>query len=96
VSTAATSTELFALLPRTEWTVLLTDLELPDGGGPEWLRTVMDAAKARSRPVHVVALVRDGGDLDVARAAGVDDTLLKPFARESLTALLARHDWIPR
>ena len=94
VEAVPSSIALMSRLHDAPWTVLFTDLELPDGSGPEWLRQVARSAAARPQPVHVVALVRDGGDLDVARAAGVEDTLLKPFARESLAALLARHGWI--
>lgn len=94
VETVSTSAELIVRL-AAEWTVLFTDLELPDRGGPEWLREVRRIAAASASPVHVVALVRDGGDLDVARAAGIEDSLLKPFARESLASLLARHGWSP-
>ena len=94
VETVSRSATLMRRLTESAWTVLFTDLELPDGGGPEWLRQVCRVAASRPHPVHVVALVRDGGDLDVARAAGVEDTLLKPFARESLAALLTRHRWI--
>ena len=94
VETVPDSMGLMARLHEASWTVLFTDLELPDGSGPEWLRQVARSAATRPHPVHVVALVRDGGDLDVARTAGVEDTLLKPFARESLAALLARHGWV--
>jgi CheY-like chemotaxis protein len=87
------ATSLIARLEQSAWTVAFTDIELPDGSGPEWLRGVRDFAASRPHPVPLVALVRDGGDLDVARAAGVPDVLLKPFARESLAALIARHGW---
>jgi len=93
VETVANATELKLKLNGAAWNVLFTDLELPDGSGPEWLRQICRVAASRPHPVHVVALVRDGGDLDVARSAGVRDTLLKPFARESLAALVARHGW---
>lgn len=94
VEAVSSSIALMSRLHDAPWTVLFTDLELPDGSGPEWLRQVARSAATRPHPVHVVALVRDGGDLDVARAAGVEDTLLKPFAREALAALLARHGWV--
>lgn len=93
VETVASSAKLLERLHDSAWTVLFTDLEMPDGAGPEWLRIVSRTAASRPHPVRVVALVRDGGDLDVARSAGVDETLLKPFVRESLGALLARHGW---
>ena len=93
VDTVATSAQLMERLNDSAWTVLFTDLEMPDGAGPEWVRQVRRIAASCPHPVHVVALVRDGGDLDVARAAGIEDTLLKPFVRESLGALLARHGW---
>ena len=93
VETVASSQQLMERLHDSSWTVLFTDLEMPDGAGPEWLRIVSRTAASRPHPVRVVALVRDGGDLDVARSAGVEETLLKPFVRDSLGALLARHGW---
>jgi CheY-like chemotaxis protein len=93
VETAASAAELTRWLAAGEWSVLFTDLELPDGGGPDWLRRLCRLAASHPRSVHVVGLVRDGGDLDVARAAGVEDTLLKPFVHEALNALLARRGW---
>jgi CheY-like chemotaxis protein len=79
--------ELRTLLPRGPWALVCADLELPDARGEAFLREVTRSAQAARSPV--VALVRDAADEMVARAAGVADTLRKPFEREALERVLA-------
>jgi CheY-like chemotaxis protein len=81
-----------ALLARLgePWSLVVTDCDLPDASGVEWLLSVRDQLVARSSPAKLAVLIRDGADLDVARAAGIDETLLKPFDRASVAALLER------
>ena len=69
---------------------MITDCDFPDASGVEWLRSVRDQLIARSSPAKLAVLIRDGADLDVARAAGIDETLLKPFDRASVATLLRR------
>jgi CheY-like chemotaxis protein len=90
VTSVATSSQLMRRLGERPWALVFTDVELPDAQGVDWLRAVTEAAAALHAPPRVVALVRDRADLDIARIAEVTDTLLKPFGREPLAALLAR------
>ena len=71
---------------------MVTDCDLPDASRRRrWLLSVRDQLVARSSPAKLAVLIRDGADLDVARAAGrIDETLLKPFDRASVAALLER------
>jgi CheY-like chemotaxis protein len=85
----ASAADLDRRIREGPWSVVFADVDLPDARGAEWLASVRDAAEALNPPARVVALVRDRGDLDVARQAGVPHTLLKPFGRETVAVLLS-------
>ncbi len=90
VAAVSTRAQLLRRLTERAWALVLTDVELPDAPRGEGLPDTVDAASAQPRPAAVVALVRDRMDIDMARAAGIEHTLLKPVARETLAALVAR------
>lgn len=90
VAAVSTQSDLLRRLPERPWALILSDVELPDAPGADGLRDARAQAAALPMPAPVVALVRDRADLDAARAAGVDHTLLKPIARDALLALIVR------
>jgi CheY-like chemotaxis protein len=84
VEAIGTARELSAALASGRWTLVCVDVELPDARGDELL-----AAALVAQPWgRVVALVRDERDREVAKRAGVEVTLAKPFDQETTTRVL--------
>ena len=90
VAIVSTRAQLLTRLPERSWALVLSDVELPDTQGADGLRDARELASAQARPATVVALVRDRSDIDAARSAGIEHTLLKPVVRDALVALIAR------
>ena len=85
----ASAAELFEALEGDRWSLLCVDIELPDRAQASVLRGLMEVLRERRSGAALVALVRDATDIAVARAAGIQSTLRKPFDRDSLERLLA-------
>jgi CheY-like chemotaxis protein len=89
VRAVASAAELFEALEGDRWSLLCVDIELPDRAQASVLRGLMEVLRERRSGAALVALVRDATDIAVARAAGIQSTLRKPFDRDSLERLLA-------
>lgn len=96
VRAVTTATELFDELVDDAWSLVLVDIELPDGRDEDVFKRVIGTLGLRPTPPPLVALVRDSADVGVARALGVTRTLRKPFDRESLVALLEIVGLLPK
>jgi CheY-like chemotaxis protein len=78
-----------AAIQEEHFDVLLSDINLPDGSGWEFLRELQALDR---RLVMAIAMSGFGSDKDISasREAGFDLHLVKPFAPEELTAALER------
>ena len=76
VDTAATVAQAFDLLDRFPYHILITDLELPDGGGIE----VMHYARNRNEAIEAILFTGSGSPVDENQAliAGVSVIIHKP------------------
>lgn len=83
---AGTVSEALALLAATTFSVVVTDLLLPDGSGLQILSTL----KAQGSSAPVLVLSADRGLASAALAAGAQVVLHKPFDIEELNAELRR------
>jgi len=81
------ASQLEDALARGPWSLVLVDVDLPDSGAAEHLRSVVAAAAANR-----VALVRDADDAALAHAHGIHLHLRKPFEADALDELLANLD----
>jgi DNA-binding response OmpR family regulator len=84
VRVAANITEAERLLEAESFTVMVMDLNLPDGAGLEALRQ----ARARRPELIILVLAPAGAATDCVKGldAGADDYLSKPFSFVELTA----------
>lgn len=87
VHAVASARDLLALLDHGPWALVCADVDLPDARGVEVLA---EAGRTLRGAARLIALVRDRADEAIARAAGVDATLRKPFEPAALDTVLAR------
>jgi CheY-like chemotaxis protein/HPt (histidine-containing phosphotransfer) domain-containing protein len=95
---AGDGAEAIAALREEAFDVVLMDCQMPDVDGFEASRRIrrMEAESvprgAAAPRVPIIALTANAmrGDREVCLAAGMDDYMTKPFARETLRAMLER------
>ena len=73
----------------TQFDLLLSDLQLPDGNGWDLLRRLEEGGR---RPQQAIAISGWGSERDVAKSksAGFETHFLKPIGPKVLEAVLAR------
>jgi two-component system chemotaxis response regulator CheY len=82
--------EALRALPRADYALIVTDVNMPDVNGIELTRFVRQNPKFSDTPVIVIST--DGEHPDTARAmsAGANAFLRKPFSAEEFLATLTR------
>lgn len=72
--------------------LVLLDWSMPGMTGPEFVRSLR-AQPDGGRPVILICITEvDANEIAHAVAAGIDDYMMKPFDRETLSAKLAELD----
>lgn len=77
------------LLPRTEYDLVITDINMPDINGLELIRAVRQYPRHAHIPLVVITTNDRGGDVERALRLGATAVLTKPFTREDLLAVVA-------
>ncbi len=78
--------EALRALPRTEFVLIVTDVNMPDVNGIELTRFVRSHAKFANTPVIVISTDADHPDTERALQAGANAFLAKPFTAEQFLA----------
>ncbi|MBS1152818.1 MAG: Chemotaxis regulator [Myxococcaceae bacterium] len=83
--------EALKVLPRFQFALIITDINMPDINGLELINFVKKNPHYRDVPLFVVTT--EGRDQDRARgiALGASEYLIKPFASEVLVALVKQY-----
>ena len=87
---ASDAFEALRLLPREEFDLVLTDVNMPALSGLELIRLIRARPEHRSLPIVVLSTEREEDDVRRAREAGADGYLPKPFEAGALEELLHR------
>ena len=76
-------------LPRQDWGLIVTDINMPDVSGIELTKFVRQNERYANTPVIVIST--DASSVDTQRAieAGATAFLAKPFTREQLRDVIA-------
>jgi two-component system chemotaxis response regulator CheY len=94
VSEAASGFDALRILPREDFDLVVTDINMPDINGLELLSFVRGNERFRSIPVVIVSTEGSERDRDKGLELGADAYLVKPFdpsaLREVVADLLAR------
>jgi two-component system chemotaxis response regulator CheY len=89
ISEAASGFEALRVLPREEFDLVLTDINMPDINGLELLSFVRRDERYRSIPVVIVSTEGSDRDRDKGLELGADAYLVKPFDPDALRAVVA-------
>ena len=82
--------EALRALPRTDYALIVTDVNMPDVNGIELTRFVRGQAKLADIPVLVISTDASHPDTERAMAAGANAFLAKPFTAAQFLDALAR------
>ena len=88
ITEASDAFEALRLLPRQPFDLVLTDVNMPSLSGLELIRLIRARPEQRTLPVIAISTERDADDIRLARTAGADGYLAKPFEPETLDRLL--------
>ncbi len=88
---AATGRGVLAALSRTQYDILLLDMQMPEGDGFDVTHRVVGSNGPQARP-WIIALTASGaGDArERCLAAGMDDFVTKPYRRKQLSDAIDR------
>ena len=84
VTEACSGFEALRCLPREDFDLVVTDINMPDINGLELLSFVKSNAKYRSIPLIIVSTEGSERDRDKGLGLGADAYMVKPFEPESL------------
>jgi two-component system, chemotaxis family, chemotaxis protein CheY len=87
---AASGFDALRLMPRADYTLVITDINMPDINGLELVRFVRQSERHRKTAVLVISTQSSDKDRARALALGADGYLAKPFTPEALRAAVAQ------
>ncbi len=88
---AADGRAALATLHRTEFDVVLMDIEMPEMDGPTATRNLRNEFPAARQPIIIAVTAHAiAGSRETYLSMGMDEILTKPIRLPDLTALLAR------
>jgi two-component system chemotaxis response regulator CheY len=88
ISEAVDGFEALRLLPRQKFDLVLTDVNMPVLSGLELIRLIRARPDQRHLPIIAISTERQPEDIQMAREAGADGYLAKPFEAATLDRLL--------
>jgi two-component system, chemotaxis family, chemotaxis protein CheY len=89
--TTASGMEALKLLPRHQFDLIITDINMPDINGLELLSFVKKSPHYRDTPLFVVTTEGREQDRQRGLALGAAEYLVKPFEPEWLEGLVRRY-----
>jgi len=89
ITEASSGFEALRLLPREDFDLVVTDINMPDINGLELVAFLKGNARYRSIPLVIVSTESSERDRDKGMGLGADAYLVKPFEPEALQ-LVAR------
>ncbi|WP_017652727.1 hybrid histidine kinase/response regulator HrmK [Fortiea contorta] len=90
------ATKMWELLKQLNPTVILMDVNLPDGNGLNLVRQLREDGQYRMIPIIAQTAMAMKGDREICLAAGVDDYISKPIDLSLLATLVAKYSQRPK
>jgi len=84
VTEASSGFEALRLLPRDDYDLVVTDINMPDINGLELVSFVKSNAKYRAIPLIIVSTEGSERDRDEGLGLGADAYIVKPFEPQTL------------
>ncbi len=88
---AVSGFEALKVLPRYQFALIITDINMPDINGLELINFVKKNPHYRDTPLFVVTTEGRDQDRERGLALGAAEYLIKPFESEVLVALVKRY-----
>ncbi|ATB32497.1 response regulator [Melittangium boletus] len=89
--TSSSGLEALKLLPRHVFSLIITDINMPDINGLELIRFIKNNPALRDTPLFIVTTEGRETDRDRGLALGAVEYLVKPFSPRSLEGLVRRY-----
>ncbi len=87
---ASTGFEALRLLPTRDFSLIVTDINMPDVNGLELINFVRNDARYRDIPVLIVSTEKTEEDRRRGLALGANDYVTKPFSPDRLQETVKR------
>ncbi len=91
VSLAKSGFEALRILPRGDFDLVITDINMPDINGLELIRFTRGHARYADTPLIIISTEGRDVDREKAMALGANEYLVKPFTPEALVAAVRRY-----
>ena len=91
VHTAVSGFEALKVLPRHRFSLIITDINMPDINGLELINFVKKNPNYRETPLFVVTTEGREQDRDRGLQLGANEYVIKPFVLDELSALVKRY-----
>ena len=88
ITQVASGFEALRYLPREQYDLIVTDINMPDINGLELVSFVKSNASYRDMPLIIVSTESSERDRDKGLELGADAYLVKPFAPDALRDLV--------
>lgn len=82
--------EALRLLPRSQYSIVVADVNMPDINGLELVRFMRDSPAHRDTPILLISTEASPRDQERGLALGADEFLSKPFGADALVALVKK------
>ena len=89
IDEASSGFEALRLLPRTEYKVVITDINMPDINGLELIKFVRASERHRDVPIIIISTHSSKQDREKALELGANVFLPKPFAPPDIVDVVA-------
>ena len=90
ITEAQNGFEALKLLPRVQFDLILTDINMPDINGLELLAFLKSNPRYREIPTVIITTEGKAEDRQRGLALGADEYLIKPFSPENLITSIKR------
>lgn len=87
---AATGFEALKLLPQEEFSLIITDINMPDINGLELINFVKNNPRYNHIPLIIVTTEKSNEDKERGLALGASDYVTKPFKPEELQGAITK------
>src|SRR5260221_12210860 len=87
--------EALKMLPREQFNLIITDINMPDINGLELINFVKKNPRYRETPLFIISTESSQKDKERGLALGAAEYLCKPFSPETLGELVRRYLKIP-
>jgi two-component system, chemotaxis family, chemotaxis protein CheY len=90
VTQAPSGFEALKILPRSQYDVIITDINMPDINGLELVRYVRESERHARTPLVLISTDARAADRERGLKLGADAYLTKPFEPEELLAVIRK------